>query len=403
MMQIFLLLDQDIRPLKVWRLRGKGSGVLELVNAGGYVLPKELEQAFYGAALATLNLLTKRDGPISNPVLAYELELSVTKRIHGESGALAFAIASMYELLGRECSEVIAATGVVDKENGTVGWVAAVDEKFSLVTKHLPKLTKVFYPLDNGSDIHPAIKKEIKKESIELRPVQTLREVYRTLFGQDLSQENVWNLLKKFALPFALLASCIIYGIFSNQLAIYLLEKEHYSPAWLHLHLANWIAFYNGDVGKTLKAYETPIETVPIITIRFSNGKEESYLIDRVPPEFRLSGQDCFAFRIVPYEPLYVYILQSEDSGSLRRLYPDRDHAGAIQITTSIPGNGIFFRLQGKAGNRDIYMVLSRWHCRSLEETTSIHGKHLQPSVMNKYDLEEQSVQLKRIPMSFIK
>jgi hypothetical protein len=401
-MHVFLLLDQDTSTLKVYPLAGKGNRPVEVVSLGN--VPMEVEKSFYGAALATYNLLMKSGAQISHYIFAYELEESVGRRIYGGSGALAFAIASMCGMLGRESKEVIGATGVVDIERGTIGKVGSINEKLSLVIRNSRDLTKIFYPMENDCEIHPTLRKEGFKKGIELMPVQTLTEVYLALWGGHRTDRVVCKYFRKrpgwIALVVSFFALLIVYGSFSHLFAIYLIEYEHYTVARMHLAFARRIAFYNKNVDRIFNDYKSSIETLTMINIRYSSGKEESYPTNRVPPELRLTERDSFAFRIESYKPLFVYILQADDSGVLKRLYPAQNQTGITQGGASIPGTGVFFRPQGKAGNRDIFIVLSKWRCRWIEEATSNHRGYLRPVDMHKYDLDEQSVQLERIPMS---
>jgi hypothetical protein len=405
-MEVFLLLDQDARPLKVYPLFGKGTKPVEVTAIGN--VPAEVEKSFYRAAHATYNLLMKNGGKISHSLLSFEIEEDTAKRIYGGSGALAFAIAAMYEMLGKQCKEIIGATGVIDAGKGTIGKVGAINEKLSTVMAHSPEVKVLFYPSQNDPELSPEVKQEALQRGIKLNAVKTLQDVQSVLFEKDRRISRLAAASRRRVLVtafiFVLLSIYFAYGFTSHLVAIYFLENEHYALAKRHLRLANWVAFYNDDTTNILRDFETPLETEPVFNLRYSNGREETYPIDRVPPEFRLSGRDTFAFRINPYEPLYVYIIQSEDSTSFKTLYPTEADEKALWAATTIPGAGVFFRLQGKAGNKDIFIVLSRWKCRILEQALSGYGQNLQfPACMSKYRLEEQSVQLKKLSFTLEK
>jgi len=405
-MQVFLLLDQDVRPLKLYPLSGKGNKPVEIVPVGD--IPSDVEKSFYGAAIATYNFITKSGGKVSHSIFAYELESDIARRIYGGSGALAFAAAVMCEMLGVSSREVIGATGVIDTEKGTVGGICAINDKISTILRNKPGITVIFYPLANASEISPELKLALKRSNIKLSPVRSLHEVYQALLGRKIGTGKAVRTPKKktawIAAGVLLLFIYVAYALSSHLTAIYFLENEHYAFARWHLLTAGRLAFFNSELTKIAGDFETPLETQGIFALRFSMGREETYPIDRVPPEFRLSDRDVFAFRIEPYETLYVYIVQSEVSGSFRKLYPSGKQADAISSTTRIPGIGIFFRPEGKAGNKDIYMVFSRWRCLVLEKALSASGQNFSfPTDMNKFNLEEQSIQLKKISMTLEK
>ncbi|MBF0528107.1 MAG: hypothetical protein HQK55_02305 [Deltaproteobacteria bacterium] len=393
-MRVLLLLDQDITYLLLNPLAGKGTKPIEIVSVGS--IPVEVEKSFHGAALATYNLLMKKGERIPNSVLFYQIESDITKRIYGGSGALAFAVASMCVMLGRECKKTIGATGVIDTEKGMVEKVEAINEKLLMLIERTPEeVSLVFYPQQNSSEIAPELKRQAKQKGIELKPVQTLDEVYSSLFGRK-KRSWFWEALSVLAVS----ALYLTYALFSHSLAIYLLENEHYSLARRHLHLAGSIAPFNSHLRSIARDFDTPLETQPLFSLRYSTGREETYPVDRVPNEFRLSNRDTFAFKIDPFEPLYVYIVQSEGAGSYRKLYPADGHAKLINTLTTIPGVGVSFRLQGQAGAKDIYIVLSKWRCRILESAFFSFARDFTfPDGMNKYVLEEQCIQLKRLPI----
>ena len=406
-MQVFLLLDQDVRPLKLYPLSGKGNKPVEIVPVGD--IPSDVEKSFYGAAIATYNFITKHGEKVVHSIFAYELESDIARRIYGGSGALAFAAAVMCEMLGVSSREVIGATGVIDTENGTVGGICAINDKISTILRNKPGITAIFYPLANASEIAPELKLALKRSNIKLSPVRSLHEVYQALLGRKIGtgKAAVKAPKKKIAWIAAgviLLFIYVGYALSSHLTAIYLLENEHYAFARWHLLTAGRLAFFNSELTKIAGDFETPLETQGSFSLRFSIGREETYPIDRVPPEFLLSDRDVFAFRIEPYETLYVYIVQADGSGSFRKLYPSGKQADAISSTTRIPGIGIFFRPEGKAGNKDIYLVFSRWRCLVLEKAISASGPNFSfPADMNQYNLEEQSIQLKKISMTYEK
>jgi len=405
-MQVFLLLDQDVRPLKLYPLSGKGNKPVEIVPVGD--IPSDVEKSFYGAAIATYNFITKNGGKVSHSIFAYELESDTARRIYGGSGALAFSVAVMCEMLGVASREVIGATGVIDTEKGTVGGICAINDKILTILRNKPGITVVFYPLANASEITPELKQALKRSDVKLSPVRSLHELHQALLGHKIGTGKIVRTPKKkiawISVGILLLFTYLAYAISCHLSAIYLLENEHYVFARWHLLAANRLAFFNSKVTKIAADFETPLESQGIFSLRFSIGREETYPIDRVPPEFRLSDRDVFAFRIEPYETLYVYIVQSDGSGSFRKLYPSDKQADAIFSTTRIPGIGISFRPEGKAGNKDIYMVFSRWRCLVLEKAISAPGPNFSfPADMNKYNLEEQSIRLKKISMTLEK
>jgi len=405
-MQVFLLLDQDVRPLKLYPLSGKGNKPVEIVPVGD--IPSDVEKSFYGAAIATYNFITKNGGKVAHSIFAYELESDIARRIYGGSGALAFAVAVMSEMLGVAGRQVIGATGVIDTEKGMVRGVGAIRDKIASILRNNPGITVIFYPQENASEITPELKLALRQSRIRLHPVCSLHDIYQALVGRKIENGNVVRTPKKktawIVFGVLLLVITVVYALSSHAMAIYLLENEHYAVARWHLLAAGRLAFFNSELTKIAEDFQTPLETQGIFSLRFSMGREETYPIDRVPPEFMLSDRDVFAFRIEPYETLYVYILQSEGSGSFRKLYPSGKQADAVFSSLQIPGIGIFFRPEGKAGNKDIYLVFSRWRCLVLEKALFVSGQNFSfPADMNHYNLEEQSIQLKKVSMSLDK
>jgi hypothetical protein len=403
-MRVFLLLDQDVRPLKVYPLAGKASKPVEVVPVGG--IPGEVERSFHGAALAAYNVLTNNGRQVSVSYLAYELEEDVARRIHGGSGGLAFAIATMGEMLGVKCDEVVGASGVIDTEKGKVEKVGAINEKISKVIEQSPGITILFYPRQNDPEISPELKKSALAKGIKLRPVQSLQQVSAILFGQDQRPERAAARSRPSLALLApivfLLVLYVAYGLSAHRLAVFLLENQHYPMARWHLRLASWAVFYNKDLQEISKDFETPIETEPVLVLRYGTGREETYPLDRVPPEFRFSDRDAFAFRIEPFEPLFVYILESQGPGVMLKLFPADGEIQAISAPRMIPGRGSFFRLQGRSGNRDVFVLLSRWRCRVLEKAFWGRGQIAFPtSILTGYQLEERSIRLKRLPIEF--
>jgi hypothetical protein len=405
-MQVFLLLDQDVRPLKLYPLSGKGNKPVEIVPVGD--VPSDVEKSFYGAALAAYNFITKNGGKVTHSIFAYELESDIARRIYGGSGALAFAVAVMSEMLGVAGRQVIGATGVIDTEKGMVRGVGAIQDKIASILRNNPGITVIFYPQENASEITPELKLALRQSRIKLHPVRSLHDIYQALVGRKIENGNVVRTPEKktawMVSGVILLFIYVVYTFSSHLTASYLLENEHYAFARWHLLTAGRLAFFNSELTKIAEDFQTPLETQGIFSLRFSMGREETYPIDRVPPEFLLSDRDVFAFRIEPYETLYVYILQSEGSGSFRKLYPSGRQADAVFSSLQIPGIGIFFRPEGKAGNKDIYLVFSRWRCLVLEKALFVSGQNFSfPADMNHYNLEEQSIQLKKVSMSLDK
>jgi hypothetical protein len=405
-MRVFLLLDQDVRPLKVYPLAGKASKPVEVVPVGG--IPGEVERSFHGAALAAYNVITKNGRPVSLSYLAYELEEDVARRIHGGSGGLAFAIATMGEMLGIKCNEVVGASGVIDTENGKVERVGAINEKIAKVIEQSPGITILLYPRQNDAEVSPELKKSALEQGIKLQPVQSLQEVSSILFGQEPQPaQTVGSSRVKLTIvapAIFLMALYLAYGLSAHRLAVYLLENQHYPLARWHLGLATWAAFYSKGVKDLSKDFDTPIETDPILTLRYASGREETYPLDRIPPEFKLSDRDAFAFRIEPFEPVFVYILESQGPSAVLKLFPPDGETQAVTAPRVVPGRGSFFRLQGRSGNRDVFILLSKWRCRALERAflgrsqTSLPG-----SILTDHQVEERSIQLKKIAIEFNK
>jgi hypothetical protein len=395
-MQVFLLLDQDVTPLKAFPLHGKGVGPVTIHAVG--TIPPGVSTSFNGAAIASYNFITKNGKKSNHSIFAYEIDPAIASRIYGGSGALAFSIAAIYEMLGLTSREVIGATGVIaDTQKGTIGRVSAINEKIKTLLEKKPGITIIFYPRANDPDIELELKIQLKKSNIKFHPVKSLGEVCQALPELIFPPHPPWWLLLLLIIYFA-------YTLSSHSTAIYLLENEHYPFAKWHLKTASRLAFFNSELQKTATAFEKPLEAQGIFSIRFSIGREETYPVDRVPPEFLISDKDVFSFRIEPYDPIYVYMVQSDGSGSFRKLYPSGKQAQAISTTTRIPAIGVSFKPEGKSGNKDIYMVFSRWRCLDLEKALFASNPNFSfPAAMNKYNLEENCVQLKKISMTLQK
>ena len=405
-MEVFLLLDQDTKPLKVFPLAGsEGSKPVEIVCPGG--IPQDVERSFYRAGLAVYNLLMKDGGGIRNNSFICEMEDDTANRIYGGSGALAFAIASMCEMTGEECRKVIGATGVINTEKGTIERVEAINEKLSMVLERRPEVKTVFYPFHNDPEVVASLKRAAEERGVELKPVRTLQEVRKAVLSATQNPVKARRSAMQrplFVLFFVI--SCFLYlfyGFSAHLIATQLLENEHYSVARWYLHVSRWTAFYNGELLKIMDDFNTPLEAEVVFIVRFATGREENYLIDRVPPVFRLCERDAFAFRVAPYEPLYMYIVQCDESGSFTKLYTSDNHLDIGLSSTSIPGTGVFFQSHGKMGNKDIYILLTKWRCTVLENVLSGCGQSFHcPVDLSGYHLEERSIQLKRLPVLLV-
>ena len=405
-MQIFLLLDHDTALLEVSPVAGQGSKPVNLVEIGHF--PLEVKQAFDGASIAAHNCLMNHAEFVSSSFFSYEvLEEGITRRINGTSGSLAFTIALMHEMLGKESTLRIGATGVVSTAKGTVKRIEAINDKLKTLIAKQTDISVIYYPAVNDREIVNELRQQIQARNINLKPVKTLDDVYHDLFGEDQIKcrdaDKNKNRIRIIGCAAILAVVYISYVLVAHALALFLLENEHYTLVKWHLHIANSLAFYNSTIKKDLNDFQNPLKPQFVFTLKLSSGREETYPIDKIPPVFRLTDLDTFAFRFDPSEPLYIYIVQSEESRFLKTLYPSDNQPNPIIGPRKVPV-GAYFCLQGKAGSKDIYAVVSRWRCKSLEKKLASYGRDFHfPEDMDRYLLEEQSVQLKKISISFEK
>lgn len=417
---IFLLLDQGVGQLEVFGLQVEGG--LGPPDLKPYMrLPSDVKESFKAATLAAYNAICEMGVASPYSYYSYTVDDETASRIYGKSAALAFAIAITYQMLGVECQESIGATGMIDPASGTVQPVNAIHEKITIAFDNLPSNSTILYPFDNDSEVSAELKQEAIEKGIKLKPVKTLDDVLFALKLRSVSESNGTskehsdqkhgtgknhgsgkNKRIAIAAMAGLLMVYLFYGLVSQRLAVFLLENEYYALARWHIHLASLVIFYNNDMTQIARDFEAPLEAQSIFSLRYSTGREETYPIDLIPPVFQLNSRDMLAFRVEPREPVYVYIIEYEGDGSFKKLYPyNAQEDTVLSSATRIPPVGVFFRLEGKPGNRDIYVVLSRWKCKVLEKViSSIQSDFSFPGNLSKYGLEEQCIQVKKVSVS---
>ena len=118
-------------------------------------------------------------------VVGYDLQgLPAGRRVMGESGGLAFAVALAKRVLARDPGPV-AATGEVRSghNGGPVGPVRGIESKMAAAGKLAPERTWLLYPKENDPEISDDLRKALGKKGLKLRPVSSVAEAIGLLFG----------------------------------------------------------------------------------------------------------------------------------------------------------------------------------------------------------------------------
>lgn len=118
--------------------------------------------------------------------------------LNGESGGLAFALASFSKLCKVEYGCSVAATGQLEgvSENGKVKKIGALPEKLHGLLDTLESNSKIFYPEANDYVLSTLLAEGFKKKNISLHPVLTVQEALDVLLGAkvvSLPEKTIFN------------------------------------------------------------------------------------------------------------------------------------------------------------------------------------------------------------------
>ena len=181
-----------------WMLFESGSGVvvdLSLYSPSrdktrpidAYVVT-ECEGDFTGsarrAAETVYNVVREHGAGIDPVVVGYDLQgLPGGRKVMGESGGLAFAIALAKRVLNQDPGPV-AATGEVKSGHGggPVGPVKGIKAKMEAAGRLVPEKGWVFYPKENDREIPDELRTTLEGKGLRLQPVSSVAEALGLLF-----------------------------------------------------------------------------------------------------------------------------------------------------------------------------------------------------------------------------
>ncbi len=197
------LADQTDRST-TWMLFESGSGVvvdLSLYSPSrdktrpidAYVVT-ECEGDFTGsarrAAETVYNVMREHGAGIDPVVVGYDLQgLPGGRKVMGESGGLAFAIALAKRVYDQDPGPV-AATGEVKSGHGggPVGPVKGIKAKMEAAGRLVPENGWVFYPKENDREIPDELRTSLAGKGLRLQPVSSVAEALGLLFDFPTSQ-----------------------------------------------------------------------------------------------------------------------------------------------------------------------------------------------------------------------
>ena len=142
------------------------------------------------AAETVYNVLREHGADIDPVVVGYDLQgLPGGRKVMGESGGLAFAIALAKTLYDRDPGPV-AATGEVKSGHGggPVGPVKGIRAKMEAAGRLVPENGWVFYPKENHREIPDELRTSLVGKGLRLQPVSSVAEALGLLFDAPASQ-----------------------------------------------------------------------------------------------------------------------------------------------------------------------------------------------------------------------
>jgi len=277
-----------------WMLFESGSGVvvdLSLYSPSrdktrpidAYVVT-ECEGDFTGsarrAAEIVYNVVREHGVEIDPVVVGYDLQgLPGGRKVMGESGGLAFAIALAKRVYDQDPGPV-AATGEVKSGHGggPVGPVKGIEAKMEAAGRLVPENGWVLYPKENDREIPDELRTSLEGKGLRLQPVSSVAEALGLMFDFPVSQP------KKDPPPVRHKSSLL-----KNTLVLALVCFTALLVARIH----GWPPF-KGEVsppGSDLTQTELP-EVVIDGKIPVDNGKDTTPLIDPVSvtgPQIKIS------------------------------------------------------------------------------------------------------------------
>ena len=136
------------------------------------------------AAETVYNVVREHDAEIAPVVVGYDLQgLSGSRKVIGESGGLAFAIALAKRVYDQDPGPV-AATGEVKSINngGPVGPIKGIKAKLEAAGRLVPENGWVFYPKENEREIPDELRTSLEGKRLRLQPVSSVAQALDLLF-----------------------------------------------------------------------------------------------------------------------------------------------------------------------------------------------------------------------------
>lgn len=341
----------------------------------------------------------------------FKNETKGAKFVHGESAGLAFCLdfaAKIWENLSRpaKLNFAIAATGVINDDQGEVTRVDSITGKLQGALDVLQHGGRIFYPRDNDSEISTGIRDAASTKGIALIPVATVQEALAELFRirQDeiASMENSavktlhgtsrldgLSFFSRIPRPVILVSSIFLLLLL---LAGYLFYPRCPDPVEVLPVLQNgleWGRFQESrdKVRELMECVSQPDTRVAKMEREMTKPldlkNEFEYLRTLGGPERLNPGEaskivlrsgDGFRFHLAPAESCYLYVFQVDSGDNLAQIFPDPKHASPGNFLQAgvhyqiPPGRDDWFLLDEKTGTETIFITASAWPAKDLEE-----------------------------------
>jgi len=357
--------DQTDRST-TWMLFESGSGVvvdLSLYSPSrdktrpidAYVVT-ECEGDFTGsarrAAETVYNVVREHGAGIDPVVVGYDLQgLPGGRKVMGESGGLAFAIALAKRVYDQDPGPV-AATGEVKSGHGggPVGPVKGIKAKLEAAGRLVPENGWVFYPKENDYEIPDELRTSLTGKGLRLQPVSSVAQALGLLFDLPASEP------KKDPPPVRPKKS-----VLKNPLVLALVSVAIVLVARIH----GWAPF-GGEVsqpGSNLTQTELPKGVADEKTSVKKDGRDPASLTKplSVPGsqvKIRLSGKPGMSLSLAqltteklenlltkknPANPQIISITGQVVIRNINEMPPDKE--GALTTLMTVAVNGLTFRV----------------------------------------------------------
>jgi len=392
-MSVFILLPEGLMPLDLVPVAGKGQPLtIEWIGK----VPDEVQDSVRGGGIAMLNMLKRerqwchiprqrrrkqvsiyqrrRKLPIRYTYFSCQPGNNIPDGFHGESGALAGAIAALFGMTEIPMQLHIGATGRVGHAPENWRKVQAVghtQDKLQYAIDHLNGGI-IFYPQDNGEEVPDGIRNNAQQRGIILQPVRDLDEVREVLFGPPGYSWLTWLCTLMFIALTVYL--CVWAGIRPCLLA------RCQGTCW-GLHPCVWARgfVWDGALAKRCRDATTSLQKTRVIlhTQVAKPFKESAYTMGSIPDDLPMTDSDQFAFKIYATEPVYTYIYWGSNGQAGKRWYPTGPVETPFNGVHVIPEGGVRRNLRGMEGSIDIAVVIARQRCEDLENAREIRMERL--------------------------